>query len=92
MLVLWPRFHDWFRLPATDFLERMGRRSESTRLTYACGLDAFARCFDVQSVGLLIAKIKSGELDAYETLDKFVGWLTGKGAAPKPHLDLRGRC
>jgi hypothetical protein len=46
-------------------------------------LDASARCFDVQSVDLLIAKIKSSELDAYSTLDKFVGWLTGNGAAPK---------
>jgi integrase len=61
----------------------MGRRSEATRATYACGLDAFARCFDVQSVDLLIAKIKSSELDAYKTLDKFVGWLAGNGAAPK---------
>jgi integrase len=46
-------------------------------------LDAFARCFDVQSVDLLTAKIKSSELDAYNTLDKFVGWLAGNGAAPK---------
>jgi len=46
-------------------------------------LDAFARCFDVQSVDLLIAKIKSGELEAYSTLDKFVSWLDGNGAAPK---------
>ncbi len=61
----------------------MGRRSEATRATYACGLDAFARCFEVQSVDLLIAKIKSSELDAYKTLDKFVGWLTGNSAAPK---------
>ena len=61
----------------------MGRRSEATRATHACGLDAFARCFDVQSVDLLIAKIKSGKLDAYSTLDKFVSWLDGNGAAPK---------
>jgi integrase len=61
----------------------MGRRSEATRATYACGLNAFARCFDVQSVDLLIAKIKSSELDPYITLDKFVGWLAGNGAAPK---------
>jgi integrase len=61
----------------------MGRRSESTRLTYECGLDAFARCFGVQLVDLLIAKIKSGELEAYSTLDKFVSWLDGNGAAPK---------
>ena len=62
---------------------RVGRRSECTRLTYACGLDSFARCFGVQSVDLLIAKIKSGELEAYGTLDKFVSWLDGNGAAPK---------
>lgn len=61
----------------------MGRRSEATRTTYACGLDAFARCFGVQSVDLLVAKIKSGELDAYNTLDKFVGRLSAEGAAPK---------
>jgi hypothetical protein len=61
----------------------MGRRSEATKATYAC-LNAFARCFDVQSVDLLIAKIKSSELDPYSTLDKFVGWLAGNGAAPKP--------
>jgi integrase len=46
-------------------------------------LDAFARCFGVQLVDLLIAKIKSGELEAYSTLDKFVSWLDGNGAAPK---------
>ena len=32
------------------------------------------RCSRVHSVDLLIAKIKSSELDAYNTLDKFVGW------------------
>jgi hypothetical protein len=41
------------------------------------------RCFDVQSVDLLVAKIKSGELHAYYTLDKFVGRLYADGAAPK---------
>lgn len=46
-------------------------------------MDSFARCFRVQSVDLLTAKIKSSELDAYATLDKFVGWLAGNGAAPK---------
>lgn len=61
----------------------MGRRSEATKATYECGFDAFARCFRIQSVDLLVAKIKSGELDAYSTLDKFVGWLTSEGAAPK---------
>jgi integrase len=65
------------------FLERVGRRSEATRATYAYGLDAFARCFDVQLADLLVAKIKSGELDAYNTLDKFVGWLAGNGAVRK---------
>ena len=52
-------------------------------MRHGCGLDAFARCFDVQSADLLVAKIKSGELDAYATLDKFVSWLAGSGAAPK---------
>ena len=61
----------------------MGRRSEATKATYACGLNAFARCFDVQSVDPLIAGIKSGELDAYTALNKFVGSLTANGAAPK---------
>jgi len=63
--------------------ERRPNGRPATRATYACGLDAFARCFDVQSVDLLIAKIKSSELDAYNTLDKFVSWLAGNGAAPK---------
>ena len=61
----------------------MGRRSEATKATYACGLNAFARCFDVQSVDPLIAGTKSGELDAYTALNKFVGSLTANGAAPK---------
>ena len=61
----------------------MARRSGATRGTYACTLDAFARCFDVQSVGLLVAKIKSGELDAYNTLDKFVGRLPEEDVAPR---------
>ena len=68
----------------------MGRRSEATRAMYACGLDAFARCFAVQSVDLLVAKIKSGELDAYATLDKFVGRLALSGAAPKTIRTYRG--
>ncbi len=45
--------------------------------TYPCSLEAFPRCFDVQSVDLLLDKIKSSELDPYATLDKFVSWLTG---------------
>ena len=61
----------------------MGRSSQATKATYACGLDAFARCFDVQSVDLLIAKVESAELDAYNTLDKFVGRLSADGAASK---------
>jgi len=40
-------------------------------------------CFDVHSVDLLVAKIKSSEVDAYGTLDKFVGWLDANEAAPK---------
>lgn len=60
----------------------MGRRSEATKATYACGLDVFSRCFDVQQVGLLVARFKSGELDVYATIDKFVGWLVSNGAAP----------
>jgi len=43
-------------------------------------LDALARRFDVHSVDLLVAKIKSGDVDAYATLDKFVGWLVANGA------------
>lgn len=70
----------------------MGRRSEATRATYACGLDAFARCFDVQSVDLLVAKIKSSELDAYKTLDKFVGWLAGNGKEPKLVTLIKQNC
>ena len=73
-----------------DFLVRMGRRSEATRLAYGCGLDAFKRCFPDQSVDLLVAKIKSGELDAYVTLDKVVGWLTAQGAAPKTIWNYAG--
>jgi len=57
-------------LTVSDFIERMGKRSEDAGATYACGLDAFAWCFDVQSVGLLLDKIKSS--DPYATLDKFV--------------------
>jgi hypothetical protein len=51
-------------------------------------LDVFQRCFREQSVDLLVAKIKSGELDAYATLDKFVGWLDANAAASKAILNL----
>jgi hypothetical protein len=44
-------------------------------------LDAFARRFEVQSADLLLAKIKSSELEAYATLDKFVGRLTAEGCS-----------
>jgi hypothetical protein len=70
-------------LAVVDYLERTGRRSEATRATYACGLGAIASCFDVQSGDLVVAKIRSGELDAYSTLDKFVGRLSADGAAPR---------
>jgi len=43
---------------------------------------------DNQRVDLLIAKIKSGELDAYGTLDKFVGLLTTNGGVPKTAKSL----
>jgi hypothetical protein len=39
---------------------------------------------------LLAAKIKSSELDAYNILDKFVGWPAGNGAAPKVIRILAG--
>jgi hypothetical protein len=71
-------------LAVAEFLERIRRCFNVTKATYACGLNAFARFFHVQSVDLLVAKIKSSELDAYNTLDKFVGWLAENDAAPKP--------
>ena len=68
-------------LAVSEFLERMDQCSDATRATYRCGFDTFERCFEDQSVDLLIAKIKSSELDAYVLLDKFVGWQTAESVA-----------
>jgi len=73
-------------LTVTEFLERKARRSEATRQTYAKAEASFARCFKVASPDILVSRIKSGNLDAYQALDKFVGCLTANGAAPKTIL------
>jgi len=65
------------------FLDGLARRSEATKVTYGCGLDAFARCFEVESADTLVDMIKAGQLEAYSTLDKFVSWLMMNGFAPK---------
>ena len=65
------------------FLDGLARRSESTRTTYRCGSDAFARCFNVESADSIVDSIKTEQLEPYETLDKFVSWLMMNGFAPK---------
>ena len=66
-----------------EFLERKSRRSEATRTTYAKAEAAFARCFDVDSPDAIVARIKAADLDGYQALDKFVGWLMANGSSPK---------
>jgi hypothetical protein len=70
-------------LPVTVFLGGLARRSESTKVTYGCGLDTFARCFAVESADVLVGMIKAEQLEPYATLDKFVSWLMMNGFAPK---------
>ena len=68
------------------FLERKSRRSDATKLTYSKAELAFAKCFGVESVDMVVSRIKARKLDAYEALDKFVGYLLVNGSAPKTVL------
>jgi hypothetical protein len=65
------------------FLGGLARRSQATKVTYDCGLDAFARRFEVESANTLVGMIKAGQLEAYSTLDKFASRLMMNGFAPK---------
>jgi integrase len=68
------------------YLERKSRRSDATKLTYSKAELAFAKCFGVESADIVVSRIKARKLDAYEALDKFVGYLLGNGSAPKTVL------
>jgi integrase len=66
-----------------QFLDRLDRRSSATREAYESGLLNFAKCFNVDSPDLVVGKIKTGELDLYGTLDKFLEFMIADGFAPK---------
>jgi len=70
-------------MTTAEYLERKSRRSDATRTTYAKAEASFARCFNVDSPDIIVARIKAAELDAYHVLDKFVGWLMANGSSPK---------
>ena len=65
------------------FLER---RSDATKLTYSEAELAFAKCFGVESADIVVSRVKARNLDAYEALDKFVGYLIANGSSPKTVL------
>jgi integrase len=64
-------------------LDRMGRWCASTRVGYGVALDQFADSFKVESADVLVARILSGELDAYVALERYLSDLAAKGLAPK---------
>ena len=70
-------------LASMAFLERFDRWSPATRETYEVGLRTFADCFQVSQPDLIVERVKAGELDLYEMLDKFLGIMSIRGLAPK---------
>ena len=46
------------------------------------------KCFGVESADIVVSRIKARKLDAYEALDKFVGYLLTNGSAPKNRPNL----
>jgi integrase len=66
------------------YLDRVGRWSESTKVGYGIGCRLFAQCFgSPQDLDFLVARIRKGELDVYECLERYISNLAGKGLAPK---------
>jgi hypothetical protein len=64
---------------ATKFLNAIARNSVSTQKTYAASLLQFQLYLDTRSdkytLDSVIKPILAGEIDVYETLDEFVGFL-----------------
>lgn len=73
------------------FNERLLRLtgSKSTVKSYATAIRKFEE-FSKQVLGLslelVMDQLKSGELDVYRTLDKFLGWLSTAAVFPKPFM------
>ena len=66
-----------------DWLDRVYRRSHSQNSTHA--VEMALRAFDRETgepAETVIAKVKSNQLDVYETFDKFVGSLDKAGSSP----------
>jgi hypothetical protein len=78
-------------MASAEFLDRMGRWSESTRVGYGAGLRAFAECFDSPDLDHLVARIKKGELDVYQSLEKYISNLAGRGLAHKTITNSSGK-
>jgi site-specific recombinase XerD len=70
-------------LAVEEFIESVGRRSEKTADSYQRGLDLFSLCHRVDSPDSLVARVKAGELNQYQLLDKYVSFLNREGYAPK---------
>ncbi len=70
-------------LATQDYLARMGRWSASTRVGYGVAVNTFATCFQAGSADSLVAKIKGGQLDHDETVEKYITTLAANGLAPK---------
>lgn len=70
-------------MASVQFLERVGRWSELTRVAYGVSLGVFAKSFGVSQPDEIVAKIKVGELDVYDAFDKFTGILVARALAPK---------
>ena len=54
------------------------RCSDVAKLTCSKAELAFVKCFSVQSADIVVSRIKARRLDAYEALDKFVGYILAK--------------
>ncbi|MBI2183771.1 MAG: site-specific integrase [Thaumarchaeota archaeon] len=68
---------------AEDYRERKARRSEKTAETYEGALRVWGRSLGYKDVDVVIEVIRDGKLDPYEALDKYIGYLVGKGKSPK---------
>jgi integrase len=71
-----------------EFEEKVLRRSGSAAsLRFYRGgrrkLEEFSSLEHGATIEQLAARLKSGELDVYKTLDRYVGWLCRKGLRPK---------
>jgi len=74
----------------TEYSERRARRSAKTARVYAGAVRLWAKSLGFDAAEEVVAKIKAGELDAVDALDRFVGRLVEMKRAPKTILTYFG--